>query len=256
MTDSQSNNPNLHLIYKNLGETPHEAILRYKKDHPEHKDLTMTYAGRLDPMAEGVLLVLSDDLVFEKDKYLDLPKTYEFEILWGFETDTLDMLGIVTRNSFESTNFPIGDAMKEYLNKAIGKFEQIYPVYSSRPVNGKSLFQWAREGRISEIDIPKHEVELYEAEYLSRRTISKQDLLKDIEHKVGLVQGDFRQKEILEKWQWVLKDNKSEEFEIDKVKVVVSSGFYIRQFVHDIAESFGSKAVTFHIKRAKIGDYC
>ncbi len=283
MADSQSTNKDLHLLYKNLGETPHEAILLYKKEHPEFEGASMTYAGRLDPMAEGVLLVLSGDLVFEKDKYLDLPKTYEFEILWGFETDTLDMLGIVTENSFsshlsqsthnlgapnllalgstaserlfsrnESTNFPI----TEYLNKAIGKFEQIYPVYSSRPVNGKSLFQWAREGRISEIDIPKHEVELYEAEYLSRRTISKEDLLKDIEHKVSLVGGDFRQKEILERWQEVLKECELDEFILDKVKVVVSSGFYIRQFVHDIAESFGSKAVTFHIKRTKIGDYC
>ncbi len=256
MADSQSNNKDLHLLYKNLGETPHEAILRYKKDHPEHKDLTMTYAGRLDPMAEGVLLVLSGDLVFEKDKYLDLPKTYEFEILWGFETDTLDMLGLVSENSFESTNFPEESQITEYLNKAKGKFQQIYPVYSSRPVNGKSLFQWAREGRISEIDIPKHEVELYEAEYLSRRTISKQDLLKDIEYKIGLVQGDFRQKEILQKWQEVLEESKLDEFVIDKVKVVVSSGFYVRQFVHNIAENFGSKAVTFHIKRTKIGDYC
>lgn len=253
MADSQSNNPNLHLIYKNLGETPHEAILRYKNDHPEHKDLTMTYAGRLDPMAEGVLLVLSDDLVFEKDKYLDLPKTYEFEILWGFETDTLDMLGLVQK--FESYKVE-SEKIRKYLEKSLGKFEQIYPVYSSRPVNGKSLFQWAREGRISEIDIPKHEVELYEAEYLSRRTISKEDLLKDIENKVGLVQGDFRQKEILEKWREVLKESNKEEFVIDKVKVVVSSGFYIRQFIHDIAESFGTEAVTFHIKRTKIGKYC
>ena len=102
MADSQSNNKDLHLLYKNLGETPHEAILRYKKDHPEHKDLTMTYAGRLDPMAEGVLLVLSGDLVFEKDKFLDLPKNYEFEILWGFETDTLDLLGLNPEDFFSS----------------------------------------------------------------------------------------------------------------------------------------------------------
>lgn len=213
----------------------------------------MTYAGRLDPMAEGLLLVLSGDSVFDKDKYLDLPKTYEFEILWGFETDTLDILGVV--NDFQD-KIVSEEEIKEYLERSKGKFEQIYPVYSSRPVNGKSLFQWAREGRLSEIDIPKHEVELNEAEYLSRRTISKQDLLKDTEHKVGLVGGDFRQKETLERWHEVLKESKSEDFVIDKIKVIVSSGFYVRQFVHDIAESFGTKAVTFHIKRTKIGEYC
>ena len=250
MADSQ----NLNILYKNLGETPHEAILRYKKDHPEYEEVSMTYAGRLDPMAEGVLLVLSGDGVFEKDKYPDLPKTYEFEILWGFETDTLDMLGMVSEGS--SNPVPSQESVTTNLQKFVRKFEQIYPIYSSRPVNGKSLFQWAREGRIGEIDIPKHEVELYEAEYLSRRTILKEDLLKDIENKVGLVTGDFRQKEILEKWRDVLNKNESNEFVVDKVRVVVSSGFYIRQFVCDIAESLGIKAVTFHIKRTKVGDYC
>ncbi len=245
---------NLHLLYKNLGETPHEAVLRYKKDHSEYAETPMTYAGRLDPMAEGLLLVLSGDVILEKDKYLDLPKTYEFEILWGFETDTLDMLGLV--NDSFSKGVPTQDMISKNLDNFIKKFEQIYPVYSSRPVNGKSLFQWAREGRLSEIDIPKHEVELHETEFLSRRTISKDDLLKDIEHKVGLVQGDFRQQEIMDKWREVLKNCEADEFVIDKIKVVVSSGFYVRQFVSDLAQSFDTKAVTFHIKRTKIGDYC
>lgn len=253
MKKNRLENKEVHLLYKNLGETPNEVILRFKNENPDYKEVSMTYAGRLDPMAEGLLLVLSGDSVFEKDKYLDLPKTYEFEILWGFETDTLDILGVV--NDFQD-KIVSEEEIKEYLERSKGKFEQIYPVYSSRPVNGKSLFQWAREGRISEIDIPKHEVELNEAEYVNRRTISKQDLLKDIEHKVGLVAGDFRQKEILEKWHEVLKESKSEDFVIDKIKVIVSSGFYIRQFVHDIAESFGTKTVTFHIKRTKIGEYC
>ena len=283
MADSQ----NLHLLYKNLGETPHEVILRWKKEHPEYENVPMTYAGRLDPMAEGLLLVLSGDGVMEKDKYLDLPKTYEFEILWGFETDTLDLLGLVEENSFdshlsqsthnfgaqnllalgstaserlfsrnESTNFPAAPQLKEYFNKGVGKSEQIYPVYSSRPVNGKSLFQWAREGRLSEIDIPKHDVELYQAEYISRRSISNSELLADIKNKVGLVKGDFRQKEIVEKWEKVLSDSKDEEFTIDKIKIVVSSGFYVRQFVSDLASSFDTKAVTFHIKRTRIGEYC
>ncbi len=245
---------NLHLLYKNLGETPHEAILKYKKKHPEYAETPMTYAGRLDPMAEGVLLVLSGEGILEKDKYLDLPKTYEFEILWRFETDTLDLLGVAKEDLSKAV--PVQDVISTNLENFIRKFEQIYPVYSSRPVNGKSLFQWAREGRLSEIDIPKHEVELYEAVYLSRRTISKDDLLKDIEYKVGLVQGDFRQKEILEKWIEVLKNCEAKEFVIDKIKVVVSSGFYVRQFVSDLAESLGTKAVTYHIKRTKVGEYC
>ncbi|MEY2671815.1 MAG: tRNA pseudouridine synthase tRNA pseudouridine55 synthase, partial [Candidatus Parcubacteria bacterium] len=52
-------------------------------DHPEWKNLPMTYAGRLDPVAEGLLLVLVGDDCKEKDKYLDLNKEYELSILFG-----------------------------------------------------------------------------------------------------------------------------------------------------------------------------
>ncbi len=246
MADSQ----NIHILHKNLGETPHEAILGFKKDHPEYTEIPMTYAGRLDPMAEGVLIVLSGDGVMEKDTYLDLPKTYEFEVLWGYETDTLDLLGLVTSLG---NKVPSVEEVKDYLQKNIGVSEQVYPIYSSRPVNGKSLFQWAREGRISEIDIPTHDVEMFEGAYLDRRTISKDDLLKNIEYKVGLVRGDFRQEEILKKWRQVLGNTTETEFSIDRIRVVVSSGFYIRQFVFDLAQNFGTTATTFHIKRTAVG---
>src|SRR5690242_6674833 len=90
----------IHALYKTLGETPLECIQRFKKENPEFEKVNMTYAGRLDPMAEGLLLVLSGELVKEKEKYLDLPKTYIVEVLWGVETDTLDILGILgSKNS-------------------------------------------------------------------------------------------------------------------------------------------------------------
>ena len=95
-------NRGLHLLYKNLGETPNESILRFKKENPEYKDESMTYAGRFDPMAEGLLLVISHEELQNKDQYLDLKKTYEFEMLWGFETDTLDILGKISEDFFST----------------------------------------------------------------------------------------------------------------------------------------------------------
>ncbi len=252
MKKNRLENPGVHLLQKNLGETPNEAVLRFKDQNPEYKDVSMTYAGRLDPMAEGLLLVLSGDAVYEKEKYLDLPKTYEFQVLWGVSTDTLDILGIAEKS--DRVSVPGVDSLCKKLEESIGKFEQIYPVYSSRPVNGKSLFQWAREGRIKEIDIPKHDVELYSAEYVGRETVRAQDLLKNILDKVGLVKGDFRQEEITKRWKEVLGGN--HEYVVDTIRIKVSSGFYVRQFVSDIASSFGTSATTFHIKRTQIGDYC
>src|SRR3989338_8981283 len=81
-------------LYKNLGETPLECLHRFKAEHSEYIDTKMTYLGRLDPMAEGLLLVLAGNTK-DKEKYLSLDKTYEFEVLWGFESDTYDILGLV-----------------------------------------------------------------------------------------------------------------------------------------------------------------
>ena len=56
------------LLYKELGQTPLECILEYKKNTGEERP--MTYAGRLDPMAQGLLLCLVGEECKNKDQYL------------------------------------------------------------------------------------------------------------------------------------------------------------------------------------------
>ena len=136
-----------------------------------------------------------------------------------------------------------------------GVFEQVYPAYSSKTVGGKPLFMWAREGKLNKIKIPKHPVEIFNANFISRRTVSGEELLNTIISKISLVVGDFRQKEIIEKWKEVLGHKQEREFVIDTISMKVSSGFYVRQFAKDIAKTFGTIATTFHIKRTKIGDF-
>lgn len=252
MAKAQEIPKGIHSLYKNLGETPRECLERFRAGNPEYADVPMTYAGRLDPMAEGLLVVLSGDAVNEKETYTALPKTYVFQMLWGFETDTLDILGKIT----ETNNSEVSkEDVEKVLGKSVGKFEQVYPAYSSKPVSGKPLFQWAREGRLGEIEIPKHEVEVFKADFVSRRTVSSPDLLRYIVRDVSLVKGDFRQDEITSKWKEVLSKNENTEFVVDTIEVEVSSGFYVRQFVSDLAHSLGTVATTFHIKRTQIGDF-
>lgn len=249
---TEPNKEGVHLLYKHLGETPNERILRWKKENSQYNDVSATYAGRLDPMAEGLLLVLSGDAILDKQSYIDLEKTYHFEMLWGFETDTHDILGLVTNKSEVIPEEAEG--INEIKNK-IGKFEQNYPAYSSKPVLGKPLFQWARESKIGEIEIPKHEVGITSAEFISRKVISKEELLRNISEKIYKVQGDFRQKDILIKWQESIENSNLITFTIDSLSISVSSGFYVRQFVSDFSALFNSLATTFHIKRTKIGEF-
>ncbi|MCC6323703.1 hypothetical protein IT400_02835 [Candidatus Nomurabacteria bacterium] len=231
----------------------------------------MTYAGRLDPMAEGLMLVLTGDDCVKKDEYTNLEKEYEVTVLFDFSTDTYDLLGIVQnpswnsqivrrvgapvervkRQQFENSNLGLPEILKNFT----GKIDQKYPQYSSRTVNGKPLFQWAREGRLNEITIPSHEVFISNIEMVEESNITKTRLIKYIKDSIGKIKGDFRQEEILEKWDETLENSSQEDFVCIKLKIACSSGTYVRVIAHELGERLGTGALAMHIKRTKIGDY-
>jgi len=80
-------------LYKQTGVTPLQTIKQLQKRYPEYQDSKLGYAGRLDPMAEGVLLVLVDEENKKRRTYESLEKEYEFYMLFGVKTDTYDILG-------------------------------------------------------------------------------------------------------------------------------------------------------------------
>ena len=256
-------------LYKKSGETPLECILRFKKTHQEYSNLPMTYAGRLDPLAEGVLIVLAGEDVHNKEEYLSLKKEYEVEVLFGFETDTYDVLGIPLSFSCTHGN-PSAEFMtwisaseddntdknkvEKALKKFIGKNIFKYPSYSSKTINGKPLFSIARAGELDEIEIPKREMDIHNLEILGSREMSSKDLLKEIERKINEVKGDFRQDLCISKWREIL-ENLDQNFLIIKIRAEVSSGTYMRTLAHEWGKSLGVPALAYHIVRKKVGDY-
>src|SRR6185436_12995765 len=81
------------LLHKPLGLSPLEVIKLFKQQNFEYASATISYAGRLDPMADGLLLLLVNEENTQRKLYEALPKTYEFTVLLGVETDTYDILG-------------------------------------------------------------------------------------------------------------------------------------------------------------------
>jgi tRNA pseudouridine(55) synthase len=240
-------------LYKNLGETPLECIERFRAENPRYQEVKMTYLGRLDPMAEGLLLVLAGN-TRDKDVHLAADKSYEFEVLWGFSTDTYDLLGEVTSGGGEMPQ-KIEDRMPSLLDTIRSKKVQSYPPYSSRTVDGKPLFEWAREKRIEEIDIPERGIKIFSINHEDTRLVSKQDLLDEIIRRVELVKGDFRQDHIVGSWQEAIHLTREEHMLISKFKASVSSGTYIRGLVEEMGQFFGIGATTFWIKRTRVGEY-
>jgi len=231
-------------IHKKLGETPLEALNRLRFDIPEYADLPMTYAGRLDPMAEGELLVLIGEECKKKDEYLGMDKEYEFEMLFGFKTDTYDLLGICSVISVDQKE--VTEKIEKELLDLKGKKVQKYPPFSSKTINGVPLFQKTKNGE--DFDLPEREVEIYSVDFLGFREVKGLELLEEIKRRINLVTGDFRQKEIIEKWEESFKNREEEVFLIAKSKTVCSSGTYIRGLV----DSLSFPATTFSINRTGV----
>ncbi|MEZ4103184.1 MAG: hypothetical protein R3B55_01285 [Candidatus Paceibacterota bacterium] len=231
-------------IHKKLGETPLEALNRLRFDMPEYEGLPMTYAGRLDPMAEGELLVLVGEECKKKDQYLEMDKEYEFEMLFGFKTDSYDLLGLSSAENFNKEDLISTLAM--ILEKKKGKFVQKYPPFSSKTINGVPLFQKTKDGE--EFDLPEREVKIYEIEFIGFREIKGVELLKEIKRRINLVSGDFRQEEIIKKWEENMQSRGEDIFLIAKSKMICSSGTYVRSLV----DSLPFPATTFSIKRTRV----
>lgn len=231
------------LIEKRIGETPLEALERFRSTRPELRNIPLTYAGRLDPMAEGKLLILIGDECKNKEKYLGLDKEYEIEIVFGIETDTYDALGIA-----EVT--PLKVIPRIHIESYIGRFIQEYPVYSSKTVNGKQLHQLARSRDLPE-EMPTKDVEIYLIQLLGQSCIDSEALKAKILEKIALIKGDFRQEEIKDQWNAVLNDS-NQVFECLKIRVSCGSGTYMRSLAHRMGKDAGTSAFALSIKRTKI----
>jgi tRNA pseudouridine55 synthase len=204
-------------------------------------------------MAEGLLLVLIGEECKKKEKYLKLDKEYEFQVLFGFATDTYDTLGKI-KHSIILTNCRI-DKLSESIKKEIKKFRgsmiQKYPMYSSKTIKGKPLFSYARGEK--EVEVPEREIYIKELKFLKVKKIQSKKLLKSIIERIKKVKGDFRQKEILKLWQKNLK-NKGLYFIAD-FKIKCSSGTYVRSIANYLGEELALPTLAFSIKRTKIGKW-
>lgn len=240
------------VLNKKEGETPLQALECFRAKHKEYKDLKMTYAGRLDPMASGVLVILAGEETKNKDKYLKLNKEYNFEILFGFATDTYDILGKVTKSRNVIVKKEVLEKIiKKELKNFKGKFIQQYPIYSSKTVGGKQLFEYARNEE--EVDIPSREVEVKILKLNSVRKVKGEKIKEEIIKRIGKVEGDFRQKDILKIWNKKMIDDNY--FFVASLTIKCSTGTYVRGIANSIGENIDIPTLAWSIKRTQIGRF-
>ena len=235
----------MHIVYKQVGETPLQCMQRLFDTTAD----TYTYAGRLDPMAEGLLLILVNEECKQARQYYNLTKSYEYSFITGISTDTYDFLGKITDT--HHLEKPLDKKIKQTIKTFINTQTLSYPPYSSKTVHGIPLFQHARRNTLHTIAIPTNTIHIAAHTLTDIKTTTTDTIKKEMVKVIQNLTGDFRQKEILQQWQ-TLPNRTIQEY---SATTTASSGTYIRAIVHEIGNRINCPTTTTHIKRTKIGTW-
>lgn len=251
------------VLDKNIGRTPLETLTEWKQAHPRYAALPAAYAGRLDPMASGKLLVLLGDECKRQKHYTGLDKEYVISVVLDLSTDTGDTLGIPTYGGLESN--PYRARIMEALHAELGSRTHAYPAYSSKTVNGTPLFLHALRGTLHTIEIPTHTETIHRITLMQVYHLSKDSVAAYIEKALSVVPrddnptklegADFRQDTIRASWKQLFSDMPERKFVVLKLRVVCGSGAYMRSLAERIGHTLGTTALALSIHRTKMGTY-
>jgi tRNA pseudouridine55 synthase len=237
-------------IYKPLGKTAYEMIELLRAKQPQYANLKLSYAGRLDPMAHGVLILLvgEDENKSRRDREKS-DKVYEFTCIFGIKSDTFDICGLPTIQG----NLPTLNDIEKSLPHFTGKIMQKIPIYSAYRVRGKPMYVLASQGKLKDEDVPTIEREIFKIEILESYTLQASELLVEIKKRLDLItKSDFRQVEILKRYKELLNN---QSFLCVKMRAHVSAGTYIRSFCNDLGEYLGTNAISMEILRTRSGNF-
>ncbi len=192
------------LINKEMDMTSHDLVNIVRRSTRMKR---VGHTGTLDPNATGLMLVAVNKATKLVTYLQNDNKEYVLEMKLGILTDTLDIWGKVLEEEDELkvSQKELDDVLKTFL----GKSKQIPPMYSAIKVNGKKLYEFARED--IEIEREARDIEIFEIEVLQINPI--------------------------------------------KIRVVCSSGTYVRSLVSDIAEKLGTIGVMTSLVRTRLGNF-
>ena len=145
-------------VYKEKGFTSHDVVAKLRGILKQKK---IGHTGTLDPEAVGVLPVCLGNATKVCDLLTDKDKTYEAILRLGTVTDTQDTSGtVISACAADLSDTGLNRALDEELLKFTGIYSQIPPMYSAIKINGKKLYELAREGKT--VERKGREVHIYE----------------------------------------------------------------------------------------------
>lgn len=185
------------------------------------KKIKVGHAGTLDPLAEGVLIILTGHDTKKQDLIMKKPKEYVANIAFGATSPTYDLEGGLAFTKSIPALENIKAELPNYQESFIGVLEQKVPVFSAAKVDGQRLYNKARQGEIEDVEIPTKTVVIHRFEF-----------------------EDFFEQEFEGHLLPVLK-----------CRIICGSGTYVRSIAHDLGEMLGCGGVLTHLVRTRVGEF-
>ncbi|WP_277584206.1 tRNA pseudouridine(55) synthase TruB [Psychrobacillus antarcticus] len=167
-------------LWKEKGMTSHDCVFKLRKIL---KMKRIGHTGTLDPSVEGVLPICLGQATKVSEYIMEQGKTYIATISIGTSTTTEDADGEIVENDATPKSFSRAQIL-EVLAELTGEITQIPPMYSAVKVNGKKLYEYAREGK--EVERPSRKVMIHHIKLLDEAaTFSGQEVTFNIEIDCG-----------------------------------------------------------------------
>ncbi len=172
------------VINKPKGITSFDVVRQVSKYFHTKK---VGHTGTLDPMAEGVLIICLGKATKIVELLTATDKEYTAGVQLGIETDTYDIEGEVLENKEVPKNLPIEETLHSFQKTYL----QEVPIYSAVKVNGKKLYEYARNHQ--EVELPKKEVTIKEIQLIEKKDntflfhtkVTKGCYIRSLIHEIG-----------------------------------------------------------------------
>ena len=157
------------IVNKPQGITSHDVVGKIRKLYGTRK---VGHTGTLDPLATGVLVILLGRAAKAAEYLVADRKTYRARLTLGITTDTEDITGNVLT---QSNDIPNADTVMSACGEFLGKIKQIPPMYSALKVDGKKLYDLAREG--IEVERKARDIEIFQLVCTATENANEYELL-------------------------------------------------------------------------------
>jgi len=252
------------LLWKPFGITSNYFIDTLRNTHDYKK---ICYAGRLDPLAQGKMLILTDDDVKTMEINLKHNKTYKFDLILGISTSSSDIAGDIINDLNINNIDNINNLDNVYIHKKLIEFiknynNQEYPLISSyiikHKIFGRKPLWWFAKNNIN-INVPNKIINILDYKIYNITTISSSEFYNNAIQRLETITNNKTIDELnINNYIEVYKNKLINVSNTTQIKIKISmelsvtSGFYIRQFCNDFGNFINIPALAFDITRTKI----